>query len=63
MRPLLYRCQYRDGEWSLNLTRHFYLTNHHYVGERKWYMRLGKRPGRVFVWGKRKSAPVPETQP
>jgi hypothetical protein len=43
--------RFRRG-FDLRLGKRFYITNAAYPGEKQWYMRLGRRPGRVFHFGK-----------
>lgn len=46
---------YRFGNgWSLNVSRRFYLSNHAYPGERRYYIRIGRRPGWVRTFGPRR---------
>jgi hypothetical protein len=48
----LWRFSRFDGEWAVNATRWFYISNHAYRGERRYYVRIGKRPGWTRSFGK-----------
>lgn len=41
----IWRVQWFGRRFAVNATRWFYLSNHAYPGERRWYVRIGKRPG------------------
>lgn len=48
----IWRVQRFGGEFAINATRWFYLSNHAYPGERRWYVRVGSRlHGRRFSLG------------
>lgn len=50
-RFVLLRFSRFGSQWAVNITRRFYLTNNAYPGQRRWYVRLGKRPGWVRSFG------------
>ena len=50
----LWRFSRHGNEFAVNLTHWCYFTNHAYPGERRFYVRLGARPGWVRDFGPRK---------
>lgn len=52
-KPFLFRFSRmpHDGRWAINFTRYFFMSNNAYIGEKRYYVRIGLWPGKVLKFG------------